>query len=158
MSCRVRVLILIGVMVVGLPVYAHHSVAAVYDEERTLTLEGEVTSLLYTNPHSFVHLQARDRRGNLQTWSLEWWAAHRLRQQGLSEAELKPGDRVIVCGNPGRDSGAYRLRLLTLARPSDGLSVRMREPAARVTLTDIRVRSRTRRALSVCESALRRPD
>ena len=36
---------------------------------------------------------------------------------------LSPGDLVTVCGNPGRDPGEYRLRMLALQR-SDGVSLR----------------------------------
>ena len=36
---------------------------------------------------------------------------------------LQPGDRVAVCGNPGRDPGEFSLRMLALERRADGLSI-----------------------------------
>ena len=38
----------------------------------------------------------------------------------LADATLKPGDRVIVTGDPGRDDGQWRMRLRTIVRPRDG--------------------------------------
>jgi hypothetical protein len=38
----------------------------------------------------------------------------------LAAASLVPGDRVIVTGDPARDTGAWRMRLRTLVRPRDG--------------------------------------
>ena len=94
----------------------HHPTSEVYDEERTIVLEGDVTSLLFGNPHSMVHLRVADRDGELHTWAVEWRAASRLRRLGWTAGTLSVGDRVKICGNPGRDPGVYRLYLLNLTR------------------------------------------
>ena len=98
----------------------HHPTSEVYDEERTIVLEGDVTSLLFGNPHSMVHLRVADQDGDLHTWAVEWRAASRLRRMGWTAGALSVGDRVKMCGNPGRDPGVYRLYLLNVIRVLPG--------------------------------------
>ncbi len=102
---------------------AHHSVATVYDESRTMMLEGEIERVLNLQPHAWLHLVVAGGRGRTRTWAVEFDTASKLSSSGVSQAALRPGDRITICGNPGRDPGAYRLRMLTLRRPSDGLSI-----------------------------------
>ena len=103
---------------------AHHSVSARFDETRAMTIEGTVGRLVYTNPHVLIHLVVLDTRGHQRTWVVELdAAADSLRRQGWREDALGPGARLRVCGNPGRDPGEYRLRMLRLERLSDGVSV-----------------------------------
>ena len=44
-------------------VYAHHSFAATYFEDQTVTIKGKLVQFLYRNPHSFVHVEAPDDKG-----------------------------------------------------------------------------------------------
>ena len=120
----------VTVLLVGLAVgsamgvSAHHSVAKMYDENRTMTIEGEVTHFLDNSPHALVHLVVQGDRGRPRTWAVEFDDPDKLSSSGGTHEALRPGDRIAVCGNPGRDPGEYRLRMLALERPSDGLSMR----------------------------------
>jgi Family of unknown function (DUF6152) len=99
---------------------AHHSFAATYFVDQEITVEGTLTQFLYRNPHSFVKVDAKDDKGNVQTWSIEWGGGAQLTQEHVTRDTLKPGDHVIVTGNPGRDLGEHRIRLHKIVRPSDG--------------------------------------
>lgn len=121
---RALAVVLAGVCGAGLQAGSHHFITEVYDVNRTATIEGRVDRFVYQDPHSFVHLQVRDRRGRPLTWAVELEGAASLRQRGVSSRTLRPGDRLTVCGNPGRDAGQYRLLMLALERPLDGLAVR----------------------------------
>jgi hypothetical protein len=99
---------------------AHHSFAATYFVDQEITVEGTLTQFLYRNPHSFVKLMAPDSKGQMQTWSVEWGGGAQLTQAHVTRFTLKPGDRVIVTGNPGRDPAEHRIRLHKIVRPSDG--------------------------------------
>ena len=50
---------------------AHHSLAATYDDSKEVTLDGKIAELLFRNPHSFLHVEAPDKAGVMQRWSLE---------------------------------------------------------------------------------------
>jgi len=100
--------------------YAHHSVAATYMVEKQITIEGNVVEFLYGNPHSFVKVEASDYRGHKQDWAVEWLGVLQLSRVGVSRDSLRPGDHVIVSGNPCRNPGEHRIRMRRINRPSDG--------------------------------------
>ena len=102
------------------PADAHHSFAATYFEDKTETVEGELVQFLFRNPHSFVHVEGKDPQGNVVRYAVEWGAGLQLNRQGVTRETLKPGDHVIITGNPGRNPEDHRLRMRTITRPSDG--------------------------------------
>src|ERR1700690_526024 len=95
--------------------WAHHSSASTYFRDKTVTVEGKVVEFLYRNPHSVVRVEADG-----VTWAGDWSSAGQLSRQGIDADTLRPGDHVIVTGNPGRNAADHRLRMVTLTRPSDG--------------------------------------
>ena len=101
-------------------VSAHHSFAATYLESQTQKIEGKVVQFLFRNPHSFLHVEALDEKGTMQVWNIEWGGGGLLGRQGVNRDTLKPGDRVIVVGQPGRVPEEHRLRMMNLTRPADG--------------------------------------
>jgi hypothetical protein len=100
--------------------WAHHSLGATYDGNKTITLDGKILQLLLRNPHSFLQVEALDEKGTMQRWSLEWRSAGSLGQQGIKRDTLKAGEEVVVTANPSRTPGDHRGALLTLHRKSDG--------------------------------------
>ena len=112
--------LLAGAVFFGVPVYAHHSFAAVYFEDQTVSIEGELVQFELRNPHSWVHVMAKDENGEMQKYSAEWANAARLKQGGMSEDTLKPGDLVVITGSPGRKADERRIHLKRIVRPADG--------------------------------------
>ena len=107
-----------GAALTSLPMQAHHAISEIYDEERTVALEGEVASFMFGDPHSMIHVRVRGREGT-HTWAVEWRGARKLQRLGWTAGALVEGDRVRICGNPGRDPAAYRLHLLGVIRGGD---------------------------------------
>jgi Family of unknown function (DUF6152) len=99
---------------------AHHSFAAFYLEDQTISMEGEIVEFEYRSPHSFVHIAARDESGAVQRFVAEWASPNRLSQRGITAETLKPGDHVVLSGSPGRNPGERRLHLKRIQRPADG--------------------------------------
>jgi hypothetical protein len=100
--------------------YAHHSFAATYLEDKTQKVEGKVVQFLFRNPHSFVEVDARDEKGVMQRWSIEWGASGQLGRQGVTRDTLKVGEHVVIIGNPGRTAEDHRMHMVSITRPSDG--------------------------------------
>ena len=100
--------------------YAHHSFAATYFEDKTEKIQGKLVQFLFRNPHSFVQVEAEDEHGVVQRWAIEWGAGGQLGRQGVTRDTLKPGDEVIIVGNPGRNPEDHRMRMVNITRPSDG--------------------------------------
>lgn len=120
MKSKLLVLLFAGATVFGVRAFAHHSFAATYFEDKKVTIEGDLVQFLYRNPHSFVHVEVKDPNGETTRWAVEWGAGGQLGRQGVTRETLKPGDHVIIVGNPGRNPEDHRLRMVTITRPSDG--------------------------------------
>jgi hypothetical protein len=114
----------IGLAGSGLGLEAHHRFAEIYLESREITIEGEVVRWDFRNPHSFVHVIARNPRNQGERWIVECRGAGHLRDLGVSEKTFQPGQRVVITGSPGRIASDHRLRLRALVRPQDGWKLR----------------------------------
>ena len=53
-------------------------------------------------------------------WAIEWQGAGQLGAGGVTADALRPGDPVVVTGNPGRDPAEHRIRMVTIERTTDG--------------------------------------
>jgi hypothetical protein len=107
-----------GALCCAASAYAHHSFAATYIVDKEIKIEGNMVSFMYRNPHSFVHVEAPDDKGQVHRWAIEWAAAGQL--TGITRDTLKAGDHVIITGNPGRTAEDHRIRMRSIFRPKDG--------------------------------------
>jgi len=105
---KYRVLIFLGLMaflsLASSPIFAHHSMTAVYDISKTTKIEGTLKEFLWRNPHSFIKVEAPDDKGQMQLWVIEGAAPTQLSESGLSKSTLRPGDHYRQAGARGRRS------------------------------------------------------
>jgi len=93
---------------------AHHSFPATYVMDDTETIEGVMVQFLFRNPHSFVHVMMTDEEtGENNRYAVEWGGASAL-AGSVDRSSLKPGDRVRISGQPGRNPEDHRLRMVSL--------------------------------------------
>jgi hypothetical protein len=102
------------------PASAHHSITAVYDSARQVTVEGRVTEFQFVNPHPILVIDAAAEGGSPEIWRLEMDNRVELAGIGMDAITFKPGDRVVARGSAARE-GQQSLYLYRLERPSDGL-------------------------------------
>jgi uncharacterized protein DUF6152 len=100
------------------PSFAHHALSE-YEATRVTTIEGTLSEIRIKNPHSTLMIQTSGGAPS-DRWTVEWLAALMLKHEGVETTTLRPGDRLIITGNPSRDPGAHRLWLRTVTRPADG--------------------------------------
>ena len=122
MSYRTLFALSAGVFLFVASLSAHHSFSAVYQTKEEIKLEGKLVQFSIRNPHSYIFIEAPDKEGKVQRWSLEWGGAAQLAGQGVNQQTLKVGDHVVITGRPSRAPGEYRVLVQTIARPSDGFS------------------------------------
>ncbi len=103
-------LIALGALPAG-PAQAHHSFPATYFVDQKVTIEGTVVQFLFRNPHSFVHVLAPDKDGAMQRWAVEWGAGGALASDNVKNDTIKPGDKVVITGQPGRNPADHRIRM-----------------------------------------------
>src|SRR5688572_15720749 len=94
--------VLVGLCVTSARMYAHHSFAAAYFEDQSVTIEGELVQFLFRNPHSFVHVLVKEKDGSIVRYAVEWGGAGQLGSQGVGKDTLRVGDVVVIKGSPGR--------------------------------------------------------
>jgi hypothetical protein len=107
------------------PLRAHHS-GAMYDAQRTDTLQGMVRIFQWSNPHCWIQLLV-PKDGVTQEWSVEMGSTAELYRSGWRPATVKPGDQVTIVVHPMRDGspGAHFLSALgpggaPLGKPKTG--------------------------------------
>lgn len=99
-------LFFIAALAVTLTGWAHHSHGN-YEMTEYTELDGTVTDLYFINPHAWLYMDVETEAGETITWAMEAAGASTLTRAGISEDELKPGDRIHVkChvlrdGSPG---------------------------------------------------------
>jgi Family of unknown function (DUF6152) len=120
MVTRRLFILALGAGVAVVPVHGHHSFAAYYHEDQTVSFEGDLAEFEYRNPHAWVHIEARDSLGQLLKVSAEWSNPGRLSRQGITRDTLKPGDRLILTGSPARNPSESKMHLKRIERPADG--------------------------------------
>ncbi len=92
-------------------VAAHHSFAVFFDETNEVSIEGEVVSFRFTNPHATIALDVTGEDGSVTRWRAETNAPVILQRRGWSRRSLQPGQRVRLDGWLSRDGKPYiRLR------------------------------------------------
>ena len=109
----------IVIFVCGAVAHAHHSISGMYDEGRRVTVDGIVAEFHYVNPHPFVLIDVKDASTEALRWKLELDNRRELVDIGVTNDTLKPGDRLVVTGSPGRTE-PLSLYVRRLERPADG--------------------------------------
>ncbi len=105
-----------GLFLVPLAAVAHHSVAGTFDTSQIAEAEGEVTSVLWRNPHVRFSLSETGESGEVEEWDIEMSSLSSLRRRGVDGQLLVVGDTIRVAGNPAKDgSSQLYVRNLLLA-------------------------------------------
>ncbi len=81
---------------------AHHGAAQSYDVDTLITVEGEILSVSWRNPHVTMELQRTGEVGGTELWQIEASTANRLERIGISRDVVSVGSKVAFTGAPSR--------------------------------------------------------
>lgn len=111
------------ILIVPLPVVAHHSFRSQYDSDQPITLSGVVTKIDWMNPHVYFYLDVKDETtGNVERWSLEMGPPHMLQRRGWKRTTMQIGDVMEVHATRARDgSNTANARKVTVAETGEVL-------------------------------------
>lgn len=108
-------IIFLTLFTVSVPVLAHHGGAA-YDTEKRLTVKATVVEWVWSNPHCFLKIDAKDEKGNVAHWALETSNPSDMTNLGWSKASFKPGDEITVTFMPVKNGAPVgRIQQVVLA-------------------------------------------
>ena len=106
--------LLIGVVAVSVPLFAHHG-AASFDSGKMITVNGAVTEYVWSNPHVLVKVDAKDNGDSVVHWVLEAWNPVTQASRGWTKNTFKAGDDVsleITPAKNGQPVGEIRGRIV----------------------------------------------
>lgn len=86
----------------AVPGLAHHS-AAMFEEKKTITVEGVVKEFQFTNPHSWLLVDVKDKNGKVTTWGFEAEGPSTLQRAGIRPSEFPVGTKLTITGRPMKD-------------------------------------------------------
>ena len=81
---------------------AHHSVAANFDQSKTMEIAGTVKEIAIRNPHSQITLEVPKPGGGVTDFFIEWSDKNALMRRSVPVSLLKVGDKVTVSVMPSR--------------------------------------------------------
>ncbi len=115
---RGPLLVVIVMILGGVVAQGHHSISAMYDRAKPVTLDGALVEFAMVQPHPFIVVDVKSGR-EAGRWRGELDNRWELESIGMNAQTLKPGDRLILNGQSGRNQ-AQTLYVMRLDRPSDG--------------------------------------
>jgi hypothetical protein len=80
-----------------------------FDMNKTVALDAEVTRFKWQNPHAFIEANV-SARGQTERWAIEMTSPNNLTQEGWKRTTLRPGDKVRIYVHPlrsGARGGSY---------------------------------------------------
>jgi Family of unknown function (DUF6152) len=86
-----------------LPMLAHHSFSAEYDDTKPVKVAGVVTKVEWMNPHIWFYVDAKDASGKVTHWAFSGGAPGQLMRRGITKDVIQPGMMIDVEGFRAKD-------------------------------------------------------
>ena len=98
-----KALALAGLLaLVAAPAFAHHSFA-IFDTAKMSYSTGTVKEFELVNPHTWLHVNLVDAKGQSTVWSFEGGSVAQLVSLGWSKDTFRVGDKIEVGFHPMKD-------------------------------------------------------
>ena len=111
--------------------WGHHSPQGIYHTDQTVEIEGQITAIVWRNPHVRFTVAGTDETGEANTWRVESVPVTRLSRAGISADIVAVGQEVRMAGHPSR--GPQNLIYASNMLLPDGREVLLDSPDPRWT-------------------------
>jgi hypothetical protein len=95
---------------------AHHAFSAEFDAQQPVTLDGTLTKIEWTNPHSWFHVEVKKPDGTTEEWKVEAGTPNTLFRRGVTKETVPTGILIHVDGYRAKD-GSLRANGRNLKLP-----------------------------------------
>lgn len=100
------------------PALAHHSFAMFdLDPKHVVTLTGTVKELEYVNPHAWIYIMVKNKKGVAEEWGFEMGSPGQLGSKGWAKDIVKEGDVITITAHPLKD-GTHGGNEITVKLPN----------------------------------------
>ena len=94
----VGVAIAVGLLLVTVPLRAHHAFSAAFDENKPINLQGTVTKIELVNPHCWIWIDVKGKDGSVVNWGIEGGPPSNLFRNGITKTSLPIGTEIKLFG------------------------------------------------------------
>ena len=124
--------VVLGVLIAGASLHAHHSLAGVYALGKEAKVTGAFKAFRLVNPHSSLRIEVTGKDGQTVEWAIVGGSVQQIARLGLGRTNegpnaLHPGDEITVTIVPALD-GKSPVGLLRAITYADGHTVRFGSP------------------------------
>ena len=115
-------LIVAGMLLVAVPLVAHHSISAEFDTTKPITFTGTVKKVAWMNPHIYTHVEVKQPDGKILEYRVEGGPPNALFRSGWREDSQKVGETVTVRGVRAKSETSMNVGTATITK-ADGTTV-----------------------------------
>lgn len=111
----------VGLLLLAVPSYAHHSFAAEFDATKCADFAGTLTAIEWQNPHGYFHVDVKNSSGATEAWTFQTVSIITLKRSGTSRRDFLDniGKNVSVRGCLAKNGVKNRAAAETM-KMSDG--------------------------------------